>query len=427
MQTTKMKYKVYPLGCKVNQYDAGKLSAGLSSAGLLAVDSGADLAVIYSCAVTASAISKSRQTVRKAKRDNPGAKIILAGCWPRVYRQEAESVGGVDLVLAKAESKEILLAVGELYGFNSGHHQEVSIGGNLERGGRYFLKVQDGCEQFCSYCVIPHARGPLTSRPSKEVVAEAKVAIAAGFSEIVLSGIHLGLYGVENMRPEGAEKDMDLCKLIVRLLSLKGLKGLRLSSIEATEVSDELIALMKENEKFCHHLHIPLQSGCDKTLKAMKRPYNTSFFQRKLDKIRRAVGDVAITTDVIVGFPGESDSDFKKTMDFISGAGLCRLHVFPFSAHPLTPAASMSDQVKEDVKKSRAGKLRALGDSLAKEYRQRFVGKIENVIVESVKAGVFTGRTGNYLDMEFRRSEILSSNKTKRDLVGEAVRVRMEQ
>ena len=422
-----MKYKVYPLGCKVNQYDAGKLSAGLSSAGLLAVDSGADLAVIHSCAVTASAISKSRQTVRKAKRDNPGAKIILAGCWPRVYRQEAESVGGVDLVLAKAESKEILLAVGELYGFNSGHHQEVSIGGNLERGGRYFLKVQDGCEQFCSYCVIPHARGPLTSRPSKEVVAEAKVAIAAGFSEIVLSGIHLGLYGVENMRPEGAEKDMDLCKLIVRLLSLKGLKGLRLSSIEATEVSDELIALMKENEKFCHHLHIPLQSGCDKTLKAMKRPYNTSFFQRKLDKIRRAVGDVAITTDVIVGFPGESDSDFKKTMDFISGAGLCRLHVFPFSAHPLTPAASMSDQVKEDVKKSRAGKLRALGDSLAKEYRQRFVGKIENVIVESVKAGVFTGRTGNYLDMEFRRSEILSSNKTKRDLVGEAVRVRMEQ
>jgi threonylcarbamoyladenosine tRNA methylthiotransferase MtaB len=422
----KLKYKIYSLGCKVNQYDAGKLASGLSSAGFISSDSGADLAVIHSCAVTASAIAKSRQALRRARKENPGAKIILAGCWPRAYRQEAESFNGVDLVLAKAGIKEVLLAIEGLYAFYPAHRQEPLLGANSERGGRYFLKVQDGCQQFCSYCVIPYARGPLTSRPSLEVISEAKAAVLAGFSEIVLSGIHLGLYGVENVRPEGAEKGMSLCKLIEQLSRIEGLRRIRLSSIEVTEVSDALIGLMCKEGKLCRHLHIPLQSGCDKTLKAMKRPYTTSFFKKKLAKIRRLVADVAITTDVIVAFPGENDSDFNKTMSFISELGFCRLHVFPFSAHSLTPAASMSNQVNDQVKRLRALKMRALGDKLSKQYRQAFIGRDLEVVVESFNKGCFKGRTDNYLEIDFGRRDILSANKNKKNLIGETVGVIMK-
>ncbi len=419
----KAKFKVYALGCKVNQYDAGKLSSGLSSAGFQYVESDADFAIIYSCAVTGSAITKSRQAVRKAQKENPKAKIILSGCWPRTYRDEAESLEGVDLVLAKAGPKEVLMAARELYGFDFKDSRESCISQNSNRGGRYFIKVQDGCEQFCSYCVIPYARGPLTSRRSDEIMEEAKTAVAVGFPELVLSGIHLGLYGVEHVKKDDAESGMELYKLIEQLSSIDGLKRIRLSSIEITEVSDKLISLFKKNEKLCHHLHIPLQSGCDKVLKNMKRPYNTSFFEKRLKKIFKAVPDIAITTDVIVGFPGETDVDFSVTESFCSRVGFSRLHVFPFSAHPLTPAFSMSGAVKEEKKKERASKLRKLSSKLENQYRRKFVGREMEVLVESFSNKEFKGITSNYLEVSFPASSIISANKNKKNLIGQMVSI----
>jgi threonylcarbamoyladenosine tRNA methylthiotransferase MtaB len=411
----------------VNQYDSGSLGAGLSSSGFKQVKEDADLAVVHSCAVTSAAIAKSRQTINLARRENPRAKIVLAGCWPKVYRQGADRAKGVDLVLAKAGLPEILRVAQDLYGFKWQATDKGGLSHNQERGGRYFLKVQDGCEQFCSYCVIPYARGPLSSRPSGDVLAEAKAAVEMGFKEIVLSGIHLGLYGINNLDKEAEEKDMKLYKLIEQLENVDGLKKIRLSSIEVVDVSKEIVRLLAAGGKLCPHLHIPLQSGCDRTLKAMRRPYSTKTFAEKIKEIRRLVPNVCITTDVIVGFPGESDADFNRTFSFIEKMSFSRLHVFPFSSHPQTLAAKLPGHVDEGVKKARAAKLRALSDAAASSYRRRFFGQRLELVVEAVVDGRIKGKSGYYFDVWFSRDDILSANKDKRDLVGEIVEIEMKK
>jgi len=423
----KISFKIYTLGCKVNQYDSGALAAKFQAAGFVMDNNNADLAVINTCAVTKTALRKGRQMVARARKENPRAKIAVVGCAVKIYKEEVEK-WGADLVVEGNNIKKIIESIGiinvKIYkNCHSGLDPESRnlkrpsnnlsgsrLGGrdDIARKSRYFLKVQDGCRQFCSYCVIPYARGELSSRPAAEVLAEAQIVAEAGIKEIVLCGIHLGLYGVDRItrnlprRQAGAQRITNLTALIKELIKIKNLSRIRLSSIEVNEVTDELIDLMKKERKLCRHLHIPLQSGCDKILKLMNRPYTTKMFAQKIKKIRQLMPDIAIMTDVIVGFPGETNNDFRATTRFIKKINFSKLHVFPFSAHERTLAATLPNQVDGTVKNARAIKLNDLSCSLEKTYAERFAGKPLTVIIDGRNQGAsLRGRTEYNFDIQF--------------------------
>jgi len=409
-------FKIYTLGCKVNQYDSRTLAGKLGAAGFSLVKNNADLAIINTCAVTKTAIQKGKRMINRARKENPEAKIAVMGCWPKVYEAYEYKKDGLiivkedremDAVIAKlkvkssppkadpplAEKIKIACQNSKLFS---------GVGGSFAFNdkSRYFIKVQDGCEQFCSYCVIPYARGKMKSREIGEIFKEISEAAENGFQEIVLCGIHLGLYGVG--------LNVNLVKLLKEIIMIPGLGRVRLSSIEITEVNDRLINLMAAEEKMCEHLHIPLQSGSDKILKLMNRPYDRGFFRERVKKIRKAAPDLALTTDVIVGFPGETESDFMDTYDFIKEIKFSRLHVFPFSAHEKTPAAMMPGVVGDEVKRERVKKLKTLGDRLSSEYEKKFIGQSLDVVVGGKKAGdKFIGKSEYYFDVLFDESRII--------------------
>lgn len=278
---------------------------------------------------------------------------------------------------------------------------------------RYFLKVGDGCNQFCTYCVIPYARGRIKSRPTEDLIAEAEAATEAGYGEIVLSGIHLGRYG------EDLKGDNSLVNLLKKLLAIKDLGRLRLSSIEINEVDETLIALMKTQPRLCRHLHISLQSGSDKILKAMNRPYNTDYFRQRVKLLREAMPEISISTDIIVGFPGESEEDFNDTLDFAREMGFSKIHVFPFSAHEQTVAFKLPNKVSVAEKKDRAARLRKLSDELAANYYQEITKKLQGqeilVVVEQSPDGL-VGKTEFHFDIPVSSDRPLI-NKLQRVIV----------
>ncbi|MBD3247801.1 tRNA (N(6)-L-threonylcarbamoyladenosine(37)-C(2))-methylthiotransferase MtaB [Candidatus Falkowbacteria bacterium] len=415
------KFKIYSLGCKVNQYDSNHLGELLKSSGFVLVEEGADLVIISTCAVTKSAISKNKRMVNKARKENPGAKIILVGCWPRVYDVKPEDCGA-DVVLPIKDDQTL---VKKIVNCQLQTIKNVDIS-RLKDKCRYFLKVQDGCEQFCAYCIIPYTRGKLQSRKLKDVLKEAKKAVRAGFHEVVLSGIHLGLYGINNVDKKTEEKGVDLVCLLKELIKIKGLERIRLSSIEITEVNDRLIELMASEKKICDHLHISLQSGCNKTLKAMKRPYTCAYFKKRIDKLRRSIPDIAINTDVIVGFPGETNKDFDLTKKFIKNMAFSRLHVFSFSAHEKTPAFKMTPKVSPDLIKKRSKELRALDMELQKEYKSKFKGQTLELLVEAIRGDKIKGKSEYFFDIWFKKEDMTSKpKKIDEGLVGKLVKVRI--
>ncbi len=383
-------FKIYTLGCKVNRYDSLSLKKKLEERGLESVREGADLAIVNTCAVTRKAIRKDQEILKLAKRENPKAKIVLMGCFVKTYKERAESLGA-DLVWGVGELEKLL----EEMKLEDAPACEMKAD-SAERA-RYTIKVQDGCEQFCTYCIIPYARGPLKSRPEKEALEEIEAAAQNGFREVVLTGIHLGLYGKDKGRP-------DLVGLLKKIIKIKDLKRIRLSSIEVTEVNDKLINLMAREKKMCEHLHIPLQAGSDKILKRMNRPYDKKYFLERIKELREKMPKIAITTDVIVGFPGETKKDFKETYDFIKEVNFSKLHVFPFSAHERTAAAKMDGQVGSGEIKARALTLRKLGARLEGEYAQQFRGQEVEVIIEhSRERGQAQGKTEHYLEVKFKK------------------------
>jgi len=385
-----VKIKIYTLGCKVNQYDSGKLAAELERAGFVTAERNADLAIINSCAVTKTAMVKSGHMIKLAKKENPKAKIVLAGCWPKVYKIKNDDV---DFVVA---GNKIGDAVKKITNYELRIMNNVRLA-TTDRA-RYFIKIQDGCEQYCSYCIVPYTRGKLKSRGAEEIICEIEQAVKAGYGEIVLSGIHLGLYG-KNIKT-------NLVNLLKKIIKIKNLGRVRLSSIEITEVTDELIKLMAKSKKICRHLHTPLQAGSDKILKLMNRPYGAKYFKNKIKKIRRAMPDIAITTDIIAGFPGETEKDFCDTMKLIKQINFSRLHVFPFSAHEKTPAAKMPNRVEEKTKARRAKILRDLGVKLAEDYKNKFKGKELEIVVEQIKQNRIIGKTEFYFDVPVERERI---------------------
>lgn len=399
------KIAFYTLGCKVNQADTASMENLFLRSGhqLVSFDGEADVYIINTCVVTNTGQRKSRQTIHRAIRKNPNALIVVTGCYPQTAAEEVKAIAGVDMIIGNQDRAQIVQLVEErlahrqtdtldaVHKLTASTAFEEMAAGDITDKTRAFLKIQEGCNQFCTYCIIPYARGPLRSRSLESIRTETQRLIRAGFKEIVLIGIHLGCYGKEN--PDGPT----LYNAVKTVLDVPGVQRLRLGSLESVEVEPRLLTLMQEDARFCRHLHLPLQSGCDKTLQAMHRPYTTAKFKTLLADIKTNVPDIAITTDVIVGFPGETEADFETTCKFAESCGFSKMHIFPFSARKGTPAEKFAGAVTEAVKKERADILGKIDETMHKTFLQAMVGQNAEVLFEQ-PAGedYFEGLTGNY-------------------------------
>lgn len=399
------KIAFYTLGCKVNQADTASMENLFLRSGhqLVSFDGEADVYIINTCVVTNTGQRKSRQTIHRAIRKNPNALIVVTGCYPQTAAEEVKTIAGVDMIIGNQDRAQIVQLVEErlahrqtdtldaVHKLTASTAFEEMAAGDITDKTRAFLKIQEGCNQFCTYCIIPYARGPLRSRSLESIRTETQRLISAGFKEIVLIGIHLGCYGKEN--PDGPT----LYDAVKTVLDVPGVQRLRLGSLESVEVEPRLLTLMQEDARFCRHLHLPLQSGCDKTLQAMHRPYTTAKFKTLLADIKTKVPDIAITTDVIVGFPGETEADFETTCKFAESCGFSKMHIFPFSARKGTPAEKFAGAVTEAVKKERADILGRIDETMHKAFLQAMVGQTAEVLFEQ-PAGedYFEGLTGNY-------------------------------
>lgn len=399
------KIAFYTLGCKVNQADTASMENLFLRSGhqLVSFDGEADVYIINTCVVTNTGQRKSRQTIHRAIRKNPNALIVVTGCYPQTAAEEVKAIAGVDMIIGNQDRAQIVQLVEErlahrqtdtldaVHKLTASTAFEEMAAGDITDKTRAFLKIQEGCNQFCTYCIIPYARGPLRSRSLESIRTETQRLISAGFKEIVLIGIHLGCYGKEN--PDGPT----LYDAVKTVLDVPGVQRLRLGSLESVEVEPRLLTLMQEDARFCRHLHLPLQSGCDKVLQAMHRPYTTAKFKTLLADIKNRVPDIAITTDVIVGFPGETEADFETTCKFAESCGFSKMHIFPFSARKGTPAEKFAGAVTEAVKKERADILGRIDETMHKTFLQAMVGQTAEVLFEQ-PAGedYFEGLTGNY-------------------------------
>ncbi|MEW6307537.1 MAG: tRNA (N(6)-L-threonylcarbamoyladenosine(37)-C(2))-methylthiotransferase MtaB [Bacillota bacterium] len=391
------------LGCKANQYDTEGLAELFRGRGFNVVEPGgpADVLIINSCAVTARSEAKSRQYARRAKRLHPEAVVALVGCYPQVSPEGAGAVG-VDILAGTADRAGLVdLVERALADRKSGRaaplshigvhgpFEELAITGFAGRT-RAFVKVQDGCDQFCAYCVIPLARGGVRSREAGAVLAEVEGLVERGVPEVVLTGIHLGAYGRD--RPGSG-----LAGLVQAVAGVSGLRRLRLSSLEAIELTADLLAVMAEGAPVCPHLHLPLQSGSAGVLRRMRRPYTPAGYARRLASARRAVPGLAVSTDVIAGFPGETEAEHADSLAFVRDQGFSRLHVFPFSRRPGTPAADMPGQLQRAVREERARDFIALGRELAAAYHRTLLGTASEVLVEQVSGGNLEGMSRDYV------------------------------
>ncbi len=418
-----VKAAIKNLGCRVNQYEAEALEQMLKGAGYQVVDfeSNADLYLINSCAVTISAASKSRSLARQAKRrGGEDSIVIMAGCYTQVSPEEVEDVEEVDYLISTSNKDNLIELLNDLkidgdsrwLGSRDEYEdidkfQKFKLV-DLNQTTRANIKIQDGCDQFCSYCIIPYARGRIRSRPQADVIEEFKRLTAQGVKEFVLTGIHLGAYG----RDFNGEKDY-LAELLRKLVNIKGEFRIRLSSIEAGEVTDSMLEVMNNSEKICSHLHLPLQSGSDRILDKMNRPYNQQEFLGYIENIKSTVPGIGLTSDLIVGFPGETETDFKETLKVVEEISFSRLHIFSYSPRPGTPAANMKDDIDGDIKKDRYNRLSQLGEKLAQNYRESISNnKLEVLFEDNSHDGMIIGYTGNYIRVGVEYQEDLV-NKLK--------------
>lgn len=417
----------HTLGCKVNHYETEAIWQLFKENGYnrTEFEKQSDVYVINTCTVTNTGDKKSRQVIRRAIRQNPDAVICVTGCYAQTSPAEIMAIPGVDIVVGTQERTKMLdyieeykterkpiNAVGNI--MKNRVYEELDVPSFTDRT-RASLKIQEGCNNFCTFCIIPWARGLMRSRDPEEVVRQAQQLVDAGYMEIVLTGIHTGGYG-EDL------KDYNLAQLLRDIENnVKGLKRLRISSIEASQLSDEVIDVLRDSKIVVRHLHIPIQSGSDTVLKRMRRKYTMEFFANRLDRLREALPDLAITSDVIVGFPGETEEEYMETFNFIRDQKFSELHVFPYSKRTGTPAARMDNQVDEEVKNERVHRLITLNDQLAVEYASRFEGEVLEIIPEEAykldsASNMVEGYTDNYLKVVIPGTE---------DLIGKLVRVKI--
>jgi len=408
------------LGCKTNQFESAAMQQRLQEAGYTIVDfaDGAELVIVNTCTVTAATDSQSRNLIRRAKRLNPTCRVVVTGCYAQVDPTALAALPEVSLVLGNEEKAEFLRhletdAAGKIVvtPIREVVAASVPLVSSAAERSRAFVQIQNGCDAFCSYCIIPYARGASRSVPPEQVIEQVRMLFANGYPEVVLTGIHIGGFGLD-LQPKSS-----LTALVEQLLPLPETARLRLGSLEPTEITESLLALFVAQPQLCRHLHIPLQSGCDTVLARMNRHYNTTFFAKLIARIVEQLPEVAIGLDVITGFPGESDAEFAATESFLDALPVSHVHVFPFSRRPGTPAASMPDQLSGDIIKQRAARLRELGARKLQGYAERFVGRTMAVIVEGGGKGrQRRGLTANYLNVTFAGPA---------DLSGQMVEVRL--
>ena len=387
----KKRAALHNLGCKVNAYETEAMQQMLESAGyeIVPFQEVADVYVVNTCSVTNMADRKSRQMLHRAKKNNPDAIVIAAGCYVQTKEAEALLDGTVDIVIGNNKKHELLERI-RAYEEDHGDRESVADINHekqeyeelyLERTAehtRAFIKVQDGCNQFCSYCIIPYTRGRVRSRRPEEVVAEVRELAAAGYQEVVLTGIHLSSYGVDFKEKENE----NLLSLIRQVHEVEGIRRIRLGSLEPRIITDDFAKALASMPKFCPHFHLSLQSGCDETLKRMNRHYTTEEYAAGCDILRRYFDNPAITTDVIVGFPGETEEEFEATKAFLERIGFYEMHIFKYSRRAGTRADRMPEQVPEQIKNVRSEALLLLEKQMSKAYRESFLGKKKTVLLE---------------------------------------------
>lgn len=413
----------HTLGCKVNHYETEAIWQLFKENGYERTDFDhqADVYVINTCTVTNTGDKKSRQVIRRAVRQNPDAVICVTGCYAQTSPAEVMAIPGVDIVIGTQDRHKMLLYIeqykAERKPINGVHnimkarvYEEMDVPYFTDRT-RASLKIQEGCNNFCTFCIIPWARGLMRSRDPKEVIMQAQQLVDAGYKEIVLTGIHTGGYG-EDM------KNYNLAMLLRDMeAEVKGLKRLRISSIEASQITDEVIHALRNSNVVVRHLHIPLQSGSNTVLKRMRRKYTMEFFKERIDRLKEVFPGLAITSDVIVGFPGETEEEFMETYNFIKNNQFSELHVFPYSQRTGTPAARMEDQIPEEVKNDRVHRLISLSDQLAKQYASQFEDEVLEIIPEErSEEKMLVGYTDNYLKVHLEGPD---------ELIGKLVRVKI--
>lgn len=413
------KAALHNLGCKVNAYETEAMQHLLEEAGyeIVPFTQKADVYVINTCSVTNMADRKSRQMLHKAKKNNPDSIVVAAGCYVQTSEKEVLNDLSVDIVIGN-DRKHDLVRLLEEYSLdsvndtvddiNDGKHdfEELFIDQTKEHT-RAFIKVQDGCNQFCSYCIIPYARGRVRSRRFENVIAEVERLAANGFKEVVLTGIHLSSYGVD------FEEATGLLELIQAVNAVKGIERIRLGSLEPKIVTEHFASELSKLDKICPHFHLSLQSGCDATLKRMNRKYTTKEYERGCELLCKYFVHPAITTDVIVGFPGETEEEFEQTKAYLEHIHFYEMHIFKYSKRKGTRAAVMPDQIDEQVKAARSEKLIALGHDMSKEFRKFYIGKNEEVLFEE-KAVIgdkeyFVGYTKEYVKVSKETDENLEN------------------
>ena len=391
-----MKVAVYTLGCKVNIYESEYVISLLKKNSYEIVDFNekADVYIINTCTVTNESDRKDRKIINQARKNNKDAIIVVMGCYSQISPEEIEA----DIIIGNKDKSKIIELIESyqkekkeiktIYNLSKTEFEDMSID-KFENHTRAFVKIQEGCNAFCSYCIIPYARGGLRSKDEEKTIEEITTLVNNGYKEIVLTGIHTGRYGIE--------QNTSLEKLLKRLVEIPNIFRIRLSSIEINEITDEILKLIKNNKIMAKHLHIPLQSGSDKILKLMNRKYNLDYFIKKIELIRKEIPDISITTDLIVGFPNETEEDFQDTIITLEKIKFTKIHTFPYSKRKGTPAAAMDNQIPGSIKKERVHKVLEVSKKYELEYYKNNLNKEYEVVTELRKNGICVGYTSNYI------------------------------
>ena len=414
------KVAFYTLGCKVNQYETNAMIEKFINSGYKIIDfeSKSDVYVVNTCTVTNMSDRKSRQIIRRAKQINPAAILIVTGCYAQVAAKELEKIEEIDLIVGNSEKKDIVNIV-ENYckrvelcdSINSLRKNDKVITNKINLTDinkqkefvdfgtttytdktRAVIKVQDGCNNFCSYCIIPYAKGRVRSRKLESIIREIENIVKNGIKEVVITGIHIASYGVDFK-----DENIKLIDLLEEINKIDGLKRIRLGSLEPNIITDEFVERLKKVDKICNHFHLSLQSGCTETLKRMNRKYTAEDFEKVVYRLRNAFPEVALTTDIIVGFPGETELEFKDTYDYLSKINFYKMHIFKYSQRKGTKAAVMPNQVSGDIKEERSHKLISLSNRNEQDFLENYIGKTVEVLFEQNEDGYFKGHTTNYM------------------------------
>ncbi|MCI8272516.1 MAG: tRNA (N(6)-L-threonylcarbamoyladenosine(37)-C(2))-methylthiotransferase MtaB [Clostridia bacterium] len=413
---TNKKVAFYTLGCKVNQYETNGMTQKFIEKGYEIIDVNndkADICIVNTCTVTNMSDRKSRQTLRKVKERNKNAIIVAVGCYAQVAKDELEKMEEIDIVLGNEEKKDIIKYINQYIEDknrvieidNISEKKEFNEIGQITytEKTRAVIKIQDGCNQFCSYCIIPYARGRVRSRKEESIIDEIKKIAENGIKEIVITGIHIASYGTDFGNKDG------LIELLEKINEIEGIERIRLGSLEPKIITEQFVQRLEKLEKVCHHFHLSLQSGCDAVLKRMNRKYNTQEFREIVEILRKQYQDVMLTTDIIVGFPGESEEEFEETYKFLKEIKFYKMHVFPYSQRSGTRAAAMPEQVDGNIKEKRSKRLIELSNNNQKEYNDKYIGEKVKVLFEEKENDKYKGHTQNYILVKYHTQEVLEN------------------